>query len=613
MPTCEQKSAPVGFRNSTKNSVGIMNVKLGATILRTILPFFLTGSLCGQVSLDYDLPGNLVSQSPQVTAIPVILRNPVSQVVSAGQNGSFSVVVADTLSVTYQWRFNGATIGGGTADSLLLTNVSAASEGNYSVVVANSSGSVTSAPAMLFWDSVGDGLPDSWKIKYFGSVTNVTASSDAPLHDGISNLQKFLDGTNPTNGVGLRPRLTVAGLNGSVTVSPDLDKYTLGQQVTLTAVPHAGFQFVGWSGSLVGPDNPATLTMDRSKSVTAVCSLPLPYTLDTTNITWRSGGDVPWFGQDLVTYDGLAAAQNGPLGNNQVSWLEATVYMPADGTLTFWWKRIPSAGRTLTVIINGVAQSGQVPNFDWSQATYYLPAGTDVIRWSYAKSFEGNQGFDAYWVDQVAATVYADPLADSDNDGLPDLWEYHYFGHLRDLGTKDADNDRVNNHDEYLDGTDPTSAASAQPRLTISASGGTVGVSPSLVQYSYLQAVTLTATPNAGFTFIGWSGDLSASTNPATLTMDRSKTVTALFAVSAPDALPEALDATNLSWSTGGDASFFDETLVTHDGVDAAQSPPLGPNQQSWFQTTVNGPGPLSFWWKSSGEWRAAKEHRGKH
>src|SRR2546421_5741386 len=28
----------------------------------------------------------------------------------------------------------------------------------------------------------------------------------------------------------------------------------------------------------------------------------------------------------------------------------------------------------------------------------------------------------------------------------------------------------VNNHDEYLDGTDPTSAASAQPRLTISAS-----------------------------------------------------------------------------------------------------------------------------------------------
>ena len=127
-------------------------------------------------------------------------------------------------------------------------------------------------------------------------------------------------------GVGLRPRLTVAGLNGSVTVSPDLDKYTLGQQVTLTAVPHAGFQFVGWSGSLVGPDNPATLTMDRSKSVTAVCSLPLPYTLDTTNITWRSGGDVPWFGQDLVTYDGLAAAQNGPLGNNQVSWLEATVH-----------------------------------------------------------------------------------------------------------------------------------------------------------------------------------------------------------------------------------------------------------------------------------------------
>jgi len=553
-----------------------------------------------QPSYGYNLPGSLVLQGSETSGPPVILRQPVSQVVSAGDNGSFSVLVADTLSATYQWRFNGSSIGGSTQDALLLTNVSSASEGNYSVVVGNSSGSITSAPAMLYFDSVGDGLPDSWKIQYFGSITNTTAASDAPLHDGTSNLQKFLDGTNPTNGVGLKPRLILAGLNGSVSASPDLDKYTLGQPVSLTATPHPGFQFVGWSGDLLGTNNPAALSLDTNKNITAVFSLPLSYTLDATNISWRSGGDVPWFGQDFITYDGVAAAQNGPLGNNQVSWLEATVYLPSDGELTFWWKRVASSGSFLTVIVNGVPQFSQTPNFDWSQATYYLPAGTDIIRWSYAKQFDGGQGFDAYWIDQVAASVFPDRLADSDFDGLPDLWEYQHFGSLIQNGTSDYDRDGVDNRKEYLDGTDPIDSTSVFPRLTLSGSGGTIAPSPPLSSYSYLQPVTLTAIPKSGYNFIGWRGDLIATTNPATLIMDSSKSVTASFAVSAPNALADALDATNLTWSVGGDASFFAQTSITHDGVDAVQSPPLAPNQQAWFQTTVNGPGPLSFWWKSA-------------
>src|SRR5438093_481136 len=59
-----------------------------------------------QVLYGYDTPGNLISQGLQILGAPVILRQPVAQVVSAGNNGSFSVLVADTFSVTYQWRFN---------------------------------------------------------------------------------------------------------------------------------------------------------------------------------------------------------------------------------------------------------------------------------------------------------------------------------------------------------------------------------------------------------------------------------------------------------------------------------------------------------------------------
>ena len=70
--------------------------------------------------------------------------------------------------------------------------------------------------------------------------------------------------------------------------------------------------------------------------------------------------------------------------------------------------------------------------------------------------------------------------------------------------------------------------------------------------------------------------------------------------------LEAALDATNLVWTTGGSANWFAQTVTTYDGVDAAQSGALGDNQTNWLQTTVSGPGTLSFWQKvssASGDW----------
>jgi hypothetical protein len=77
----------------------------------------------------------------------------------------------------------------------------------------------------------------------------------------------------------------------------------------------------------------------------------------------------------------------------------------------------------------------------------------------------------------------------------------------------------------------------------------------------------------------------------------------ALATVSCTEAatLGEALNATNLTWITGGDAPWFVQTTNTLDGVAAAQSGNIGDRQESWLQTVV-GPGPLSFWWKVSSE-----------
>jgi hypothetical protein len=66
--------------------------------------------------------------------------------------------------------------------------------------------------------------------------------------------------------------------------------------------------------------------------------------------------------------------------------------------------------------------------------------------------------------------------------------------------------------------------------------------------------------------------------------------------------LAGAVDASSLVWSSDGHALWLDQSSVTHDGEDAAQSGGIGDNRESWLQTTVNGPGTLAFWWKVSSE-----------
>ncbi len=58
--------------------------------------------------------------------------------------------------------------------------------------------------------------------------------------------------------------------------------------------------------------------------------------------------------------------------------------------------------------------------------------------------------------------------------------------------------------------------------------GGTVVASPD-PPYHSTDVVILTATANTGYFFTGWSGDLTGSTNPTTITMIGNKTVTAQF------------------------------------------------------------------------------------
>ena len=81
--------------------------------------------------------------SPVIVTAPMTITGAVS-----GQPQTFSVEAAGS-GLSYQWRFNGTAISGGTNATYTIPSVTSASAGDYDVVVTNANGSTTSAAASL--------------------------------------------------------------------------------------------------------------------------------------------------------------------------------------------------------------------------------------------------------------------------------------------------------------------------------------------------------------------------------------------------------------------------------------------------------------------------------
>ncbi len=119
----------------------------------------------------------------------------------------------------------------------------------------------------------------------------------------------------------------------------------------------------------------------------------------------------------------------------------------------------------------------------------------------------------------------------------------------------------------------------------------------------------LVGTLPAGLSFSAQTGILSGTpTAPELVTLLLSVTNTAgtdtrkLLLQTTSNLRAVALDQPRLEVSSSGDALWFRQTTVSHDGVDALQSGSIGDNASSTVETTVTGPDTLAFWWKVSSE-----------
>jgi hypothetical protein len=124
----------------------------------------------------------------------------------------------------------------------------------------------------------------------FGGLTGQGSESDSD-GDGVSNLDEFLDGTDPNSNTSLRPRLIAySDAGGTVEVVPMKLSYEMGEAVVLTPTAFAPSVFTGWAGDLNDTHNPASLEMNGNKTVRAkfASAVPLPQGLVAL---WRGEAD----------------------------------------------------------------------------------------------------------------------------------------------------------------------------------------------------------------------------------------------------------------------------------------------------------------------------------
>ncbi|MGA7814862.1 discoidin domain-containing protein, partial [Caballeronia sp.] len=96
------------------------------------------------------LSGSELSVGPQPPGVLQILAQPVSQKVTSGQNGQFSVLTAGASPISYQWYKNGAPIPGASGYAYTTPPLQASDSGaTFSVLVSNASGSVPSNTASV--------------------------------------------------------------------------------------------------------------------------------------------------------------------------------------------------------------------------------------------------------------------------------------------------------------------------------------------------------------------------------------------------------------------------------------------------------------------------------
>lgn len=167
---------------------------------------------------------------------PTVSSDATDQTVAHGSSATFAVSATGTPPLSYQWQFNGASIAGATNTSLTVQQAYTTNTGIYRLVINNSYGSITSAPASLNIELALTQPPTNQNLP-LGQTARFSVSAEGTSPIGY---QWRLNGTNDipaatNSSYSVAAAANVAGLY-SVVVSDKLKALT-SNPVALTISP----------------------------------------------------------------------------------------------------------------------------------------------------------------------------------------------------------------------------------------------------------------------------------------------------------------------------------------------------------------------------------------
>jgi hypothetical protein len=194
--TYQWRHEGVDLANSTNSSLIIPSVQISDGGDYVVVIANPSGSITSSIATLFLAPGITVQPSPP------------SQVIATNNPFSYGVIAGGTPVLHYHWCLNGSPIANATDSSYSVANALASDSGDYTVVITNSVGSVTSTIATLYVQpgstpGTGEGLRgdyynNNYAVNPFAglpvvSVTNLTIDFDWGVGspDPLINTDRF--------------------------------------------------------------------------------------------------------------------------------------------------------------------------------------------------------------------------------------------------------------------------------------------------------------------------------------------------------------------------------------------------------------------------------------
>ena len=546
---------------------------------------------------------------------PTIATQPHSITAALGSTATLSVVAEGSPPLSYQWFKDGQAIADALSRELTFVDLQASDQASYGVEVTNGKGKARSrdvavrlqliAPTITREPEdkvVDEGDPLSLSIEASGTVPMTFEWwKDGSVIPGATLPTLSIPATKALDSGSYQALVrNAAGTASSQTVSVRVNEITLLPmiatqpqsivvnqdepvvlKVSATGDGPLSYQWFRNGEAILGGGD-ATLRIEQASTIdtgtyNAVVTNPfgsatsreahvevrqrlddLGAALDNQELNWTTSGNAIWFTQGTETTDGEDAAQAGAIDPLGVSALHTSVTGP--GLLSFQWKVSSEEWfDELTLLIDGEFADGISGTSAWNNIQIPIDSGIHSLSWVYTKDDSINAGQDTAWLDRVvfASTLEAAPLL-----------------------TRQPSNVALLPNEAVVFTADAVGGNDIQWQWFHEGS-------PILGATHSRFEITLPGPDHAGTYF-------AEATNSFGTT--RTREVDLSF-VGFGQAIAEGLDEDSVVWVNDDHNPWridFDEHIDQTDSISVAYSSEA---DATAFETTVEGPAVVSFWW----------------